>query len=373
MLLFCYNEDGDNMQCPNCKLNIKDDATICMHCGMVFEHGASNSISQQNTVNPQQPQVNQPTLAQVINNNQLARQQERAKMNEYLDEYSRGKYSKLCSLNFSFGVFFFGIVWLLVYRLYKDALIWIGKSILLVIAGIVLVFISAILGMAGLNIPDVVVEVIIGIAAFVIHISYCTSFSYLYSNRANAKVEKIMYKTQDEEKRIRMSRRAGRPLYIFLVLPFIFPVFVFQAAYSNVYRTINNQRKYSLEDQAVITCEDVRKAYLAGELTAENGSPFQQDQYYYVLIGNRNRELDLTIDDLESYKDVEGYILTKYVNGNHKFYYCFTQKKYNITVYGTLDDGTKQYFKDIKENEHGECNMGDDLPDYISPIKIVQK
>ena len=39
------------MQCPNCKMNVKDDASFCMYCGTQFQNQATNIVSNNTVAN----------------------------------------------------------------------------------------------------------------------------------------------------------------------------------------------------------------------------------------------------------------------------------------------------------------------------------
>ena len=62
------------MQCPNCNMNIRDDATICMYCGASLQQGVNpvqqpvqNNVVQgtnvQPVVTPQAPATSQPSAS----------------------------------------------------------------------------------------------------------------------------------------------------------------------------------------------------------------------------------------------------------------------------------------------------------------------
>ena len=125
------------MICPKCQMNIKDDARICVHCGMQFNNVQSVEVQKPSLVCPScnsqidsglkfctncgadlsSVQVNSTPVVQstpVINNEN--------DRDRYLRAYFGKNYDSVMKSDFSIGTFFFGWLWLLLYGLFKPAL-----------------------------------------------------------------------------------------------------------------------------------------------------------------------------------------------------------------------------------------------------------
>ena len=122
------------MQCPVCKLNIKDDATMCMHCGTSFQNNNVNTqlgmyqqpqTPQYGSVVPQrgvQPTSQQPVYQQtqfIPRSNTLSITDEQR--DSYLAAYAGFRYNGIRNSQFSIGTFFLGWLWLAMNRLYSKA------------------------------------------------------------------------------------------------------------------------------------------------------------------------------------------------------------------------------------------------------------
>lgn len=211
MLLLCYNKVGDNMQCPNCKYPINDNAKICIHCGTMFSKESNDQQKQQDSINK----------------------------TEYLNAYSGGKYFQIVSSRFSWQVLLFGKYWLLTNRLYKDALIWFGLQVLLRCIEVVATFIWIYKTLFGMHTSEHLYKGILVIITIIIHIVYSTKYSHIYAEEANSSVNEIMEKTTNEEERIELCKQAGKPLYLFLIIPIMLLILFTMIAFLSIFTKID--------------------------------------------------------------------------------------------------------------------------------------
>ena len=302
------------MQCPNCQMNIKDDAQFCMHCGASFNNPQQTQVPEQSGSNLC-PSCNTPIIAgtqfctncganlgnnQVSNPTQVNQQipaqstqsqvlsqvgvqtstNNRVDMEKYLRAYFGFRYNSIISSNFSFGTFFFGWFWLLIYGLYSMA----GRLFLTQL---------------GISIASAVVEVIfsavglgslVTLAASIINIYilvvYAKNFSSAYIDRANKEIEYILSRTQDEEERIKLCKTRGGinliPSIITLVIIGLFIYGIFSALSKGTGGTIENSRKDTFMDTSKAYINAIKNAVAADELKCGDSiSKVGQGVYYY--------------------------------------------------------------------------------------------
>lgn len=277
------------MQCPNCQMNVKDDAQFCIHCGAHFENQGVPNTSNVGTNNVQQPvvqsagNVQQTTVqnqAQPMVGSQEFFNQIKAKQDssdKYYREYLGSNYDNVMESRFSFGTFFFGIFWLLGYKLYSQVikliLTQIAISIAVGIIGGVLFF----LGLGGL------VSLLSTGATFYVSYLFGSGFARAYLERATRDIDRIINTTTDEDERMRLCKKKGGPsIIIFAIEIAVIVGMVIFAYWSLDHTVIDNEKKSSFADIAT--------AYYSGmvsEIVDDNvvcGEPISKVRpgiYYY--------------------------------------------------------------------------------------------
>ena len=204
------------MICPKCQMNIKDDARICVHCGMQFNNVQSVEVQKPSLVCPScnsqidsglkfctncgadlsSVQVNSTPVVQstpVINNEN--------DRDRYLRAYFGKNYDSVMKSDFSIGTFFFGWLWLLLYGLFKPAL-----NLFLICLGIsfttslISVFIGGgkIFSLIGLVIQLYIVY------------QYANNFTAFRLDKANTAIDEVLRTVQDENERLVMCEKKGK-------------------------------------------------------------------------------------------------------------------------------------------------------------------
>ena len=302
------------MLCPTCNMNIKDDAQFCIHCGTQF----SNSPAPQGQAIQQGVQSNQPnhpgqpvqqTLPQnntcpkcnmalqpgasfctncgaqlgtvqpfaQVTQTAAQKQDEREK---YYQAYFNNKYHEVAQKGFSFGTFFLGCLWLMCFKLYSEAGTWFLILIGLYIVTAILVRLLAF---------TLIIPIIILIADIIIIIrmavNYAKDFTSMRIAKASNEIDNILRLTDDEDERIRLCKKAGKPNYIacFIILNIILGcIGVIFSVFSSTFESIEDTRKDEFASTAEEYVSEVKTAAVADELKCgEVFSKLEPGIYYY--------------------------------------------------------------------------------------------
>lgn len=290
------------MQCPNCKMNIKDDAQFCIHCGTKFSTPVSVPVNQVQSAVPAQssvcPNCQAPIQAgaQFCTNcgtalttnqgaatatpDQILQQQQQVLINEqnerekYLRAYFGSSYDRVMDASFSIGTFFFGWFWLLIYKLYSLA----GKMF---ITEIGIGFVANIIGAFSKNLGSLFSSG----AGIYLSVMYAREFSSAYVARANQEIDAILKTVSNEDERIKECKKAGGPSILGIIIAvaivglFVFIIFggIFAASGS-----IDNSRKDTYVDTARAYTNVIKNAVAADEIKCGNVySKLEAGVYYY--------------------------------------------------------------------------------------------
>lgn len=283
------------MQCPNCKMNIKDGSQFCMHCGSRF---SNSPVPQAQTVMPSVcPNCNAPVQAGAsfcvkcgnrISNGQSPNgmvMQPQIQVNngqndieKYQRAYFGKSYDRVMDSSFSLGVFFFDWVWLVVFGLYSTAvklfLTHIGINILARVLGLVLGSLSGILAF-GANI-------------YVSYL-YASEFSNSRLDKANKEIDNILRTTQNEEERLRLCKKASRNVTGIIIVVSIILVLVigfgvlFMASIASAASAIDDSKKDTFMDTSRVYINATKNAVLADEIKCGGEVISKKDEgvYYY--------------------------------------------------------------------------------------------
>ena len=206
------------VQCPNCQAYVSGSSQFCTNCGQQLKQHTSQAPAQQYRDLPQgqtpvqQFSTNQGIIqanAQVIKS-QAEKNRDQEERIKYQKAYFGKSYERVTTSSFSFPTFLFGIPYLLIYKLYSEAINWFVTLIIVAVVtgllSIVLFFISPIISL--------------GVLGFQIYlgIKFAKKFYPAYLERANREINEIMQKTTDEEERLRLCKKANRPSYIWLTV-----------------------------------------------------------------------------------------------------------------------------------------------------------
>ena len=283
------------MQCPNCQMNIKDDAKFCIHCGTQFNVSMGTQVAQVQSGTSTCPKCQAPiqegaqfcincgaqlasTASQPAQTNQIMNvytpeqaQADKAAQEKYFRTYLGSRYTSITNANFSFGTFFLGWPWLLFYKLYGAA----GRLLLTqLVISFVAGLISRVIGILGSTVGL--------IANIYISYVYAQSFASAYRTRANSDVSDIMNQTQDEEERLKLCKKRGRPLYPALIIVCWPLVLLTVVPLLGAYSTVDNSRQDVFMDTSHAYLNAMKNAVLADELICGKAiSEVGPGIYYY--------------------------------------------------------------------------------------------
>lgn len=288
------------MQCPNCKMNISDSSRICLHCGLQFNQIQSSSGVCPNckaSVNPTDQfciscGTNLASASASVSTSQVAQQTPQqqvgvpfVKQNNainkepYLRAYFGKSYDHDMTSHFSIGTFFLEWFWLAFYRLYGDAFSMVLTQIGV---GIALFVVLLVLNLIGINLSSISSGLSFA-ASIYISIIYAKKFPESYYKRADKKISEILEKTTDENERLKLCKKAGKPnflvpIIIFLAPLIIVPLLVLPATMN----TIDKTRINVFADEAQTYINEVRTLVLFDKLDCGGViSALPSGMYYY--------------------------------------------------------------------------------------------
>ena len=203
------------MQCPNCNMNIKDDARMCIHCGMQFNSSLVPPVQNQLIVCPNckaniesgvqfctqcGSKIN-PEMVGTMPQVQVSN----ANDDRYLRAYFGSKYDSVMKYDFSIGTLFFEWIWLLIYGLFKPAL-----NLFLIGFGIDLT--ATIIG--GLIGGGQILSLLGFILRLYFVIQYAKNFSSFRIEKANQEIDEVLRNFQDENERLEMCKKKGKSWFL---------------------------------------------------------------------------------------------------------------------------------------------------------------
>lgn len=260
------------MQCPNCNLNIKDDASFCIHCGARFEGNTPAPSTPQLNQNNSMPSQNNPVQNQ--NNNQVAYSMPQANntdRDKYIRAYLGSRYNKVMNSDFSWGTFFFGWIWLFTHKLwgagFKLIFTMIGLGFIL---GIVNTIAALLFSKAIVILLFLVVAELFGYIYVIV--LFCKDYSNYYLEKANFEINEVLNVYKNEEEALRICEKRGKPLYIiliiFLLIPMISSVFaVYVSSHS-----IDDSRKGIFLDTTKLYVNSVKNGWMAGDIVCKKNA-----------------------------------------------------------------------------------------------------
>ncbi len=283
------------MQCPNCNMNIKDDAQFCLHCGTQF---ANRPVAPVQTATAATcPKCNAAiapgtqfctncgfqiqgaqsaqTPDQILQQKQQVIAQEQIQREKYMRAYFGSGYDSVMEGSFSIGTFFFGWVWLIIYKLYSAA----GKMFVTqVVINFVAVILSPLLGGFG--------TILGGTASLWITIMYAREFSSAYLDRANHEIDYILSTVPNEEDRLKECKKAGGPSLIagiVVVGAFLGIIaLIFFSAVMGAGSTIEHSRQDTFMDTSRAYVNAIKNAVYADEIKCgKNIYEADAGIYYY--------------------------------------------------------------------------------------------
>ena len=264
------------MQCPNCNLNIKDDASFCIHCGARFEGNTPSApqLNQNTVVQNSNVAQNQNNPVQNQNNNQVAYSMPQANntdCDKYIRAYLGGRYDKVMNSNFSWGTFFFGWIWLFTHKLWGAGFKLIFTMIGL---GFILGIVNSIVGM--LFAKSFVILILILLAELVgyiyVIVMFCKDYSNYYLEKANFEVNEVLNVYKNEEEALRVCEKRGKPLYIiliiFLLISFASPTLAGYVAS----QSMSDARKGVFLDTTKLYVDSVKNGWMAGDIVCKKNA-----------------------------------------------------------------------------------------------------
>ena len=280
MKIFVKLKLGDYMQCPNCSLNIKDDASFCIHCGARFENNMStppstpqlnqnNAMPMNNNVQVNNTNVQTNNTVQNQNNNQVSYsmpQANKVDTDKYLRAYLGGRYNNVMNSSFSWGTFFFGSVWFFTHKLWGA-----GFKLLFVMFGVGLVIgiVNSILAVLKLPILVLIAFLVEFAVLIYIAVTYSKAYSDYYLEKANFEVSEVLNVYKNEQEALKVCEKRGKPLYIILIIFLLLPLLASFAAYRLTYSTIDNGKADVFLNTARLYTNSVKTNWIAGEIVCK--------------------------------------------------------------------------------------------------------
>lgn len=228
------------MQCPNCKMNVSEGASSCLHCGTQFQTVPNTPLANTNV----DIAVSNPVdfSAQMAEKAVAAQEevQEIEDRKKYQKIYLGLDYKRVTGRNFSWGVFFsgltsvFGPIWFLIHGLFGQALKWFLTNLGI---GFVYKVWGLLFSHSKLDRPF---NFIIGVLLIALAIYYAKIFYSDYLEKVNYDINVILKTTQDENQRISMCRKKRFGLCIFKI-PLLILLII---AYSSIIYLILWSRNY---------------------------------------------------------------------------------------------------------------------------------
>ena len=351
------------MKCPNCKLNIKDDAQICIHCGMTFQNYAVNVPPDPNNTIPSVAGI--PMVKDAVSDKE-----------KYLRAYAGKKYDALVVNKFSIGTLLLGSLWLLFNRLYEAAWILFVKKFAI---SLILTVLAFLLIMIGLRLPfRTLIEFI---AYFAIQFNCAKDYSVFYLQKANNQVSKIVYSTADEEERIKKCKKAGRPNLIAFLIPILFIIFLFSiiSALTFVYNYYFNSKFMNSTDSNKEVVQVAEKLKTIGYngidlkiMVPEDHQQITKGNYYYIIVDNKDQSEDYALYAVkEDYKNYKGYILVYAQTETLLDVYVCVRNTTNFErSINTSKNSPMIHFAGVKDN--GLCNYNQDVPISYHAKKLIR-
>ena len=370
------------MQCPNCKLTIKDDAKMCMHCGMTFQSPIANpqgNVYQQPI--QQQPMVQQanPLLQPQQQVAPTPNQQQEQTRQRYLDAFMHGKYQQIATMKFSWATFFLGIFWFLLKRMYKEAIIWQLRLFLVsLIAGVINSLLHAIGIRFSLATPCA------GVVNLYLLFLYCTQYSSIYLTHANKKIDKIIANTPDEEARIKKCKKAGSINLFILLIPVLLIAALFFVVYKSYQSTLSlyeeayqESLKKNIRTKYSTIVEDISK----NKLKPKDSSEFQNGKYYYYVYpsetqhqyGSRQSNIFMSSYTTQGYAVIyyeEGIFpsTTLQTNKDYVVYICLSSPE--MKQRAEIDYGAYKNKITLNNSDSNVCSFKDDIPKEYNAIEL---
>ena len=375
------------MECPNCGFKVSDTARCCLHCGTMFQHNVNvqtgvdnvlvntnSAVVQPNNFQPNvanQPMVNSTQPNSVGNNNvqfqSTSNTNKEDETKKYYKAYFGSSYDSVMTSGFSFGTFFLGIVWLLVYKLFSNALGLFLTILVIEVVAFVLTFVSLFIG-----IPIGIFGFIAFIANIIVTFNYAKSFPSDRLAKANNDIGKILNSTNDEAERLRLCAKAGKPIYWFLlldVLPVGTIILSIIASISSTIHTIDNSRKEYIIDNSKQHINIVRNYILAQEIIPSDGKEYVNDKYYYALIDSEKEGKQYI--NYEHMPEGKGIVLYRRTSKGSEYYICFADSKYMISSNGfpLREDSLRR----IGAEKGGNCNINETIEKYDAQQLIMKE
>ena len=371
------------MQCPNCNMNVSDNAKMCLHCGCSFEQPVAPQPVQNNVVgqnNPQQP-VNQ-TQQEVPT--QTAEEKASEKREYLIAYYGENRYKKIQNASFSVGNFFLGFVWLLHERLYKPAL---SEAIKTLVPIIITTFIYFwVLLTDNPFYLGAIAEFITFIIVVAVTYSYSRDFSDYSLEKAHKVIDEISAKTDNKDERITLLKKAYKKNYFaFLLIPVIiagFGLIAFLMFKAIVNKSLTTEE---FEKEAKTYFQSAALLAESGVLEYDGKEPNPQE-FYYVLIDEdiKDNEHPLTTETNKDRGkfDGKGYVII--IMGNSSLtthgFVCLNNgdstKRYTsietLNVYESIS-GDKNSFDTLKIDKKGKCDISELVGHMNYPLNQLTK
>jgi len=366
------------MECPNCKMNIKDDAQFCIHCGTNFGGGLNQNQLVNNTMNGQpasnvgQPlgatQMQTNTLGtgggvcpscgtaikdgnhfcincgarvtdQEINNPQPLSNQPSNQANainpkplttnkpdreKYYRAYFGSSYDTVRNGSFSIGTLFFSWIWLLLYKLYSQAgSLFVTVLIVDVIGGIVTFIIPPLKGIVGLG---------TSIFTIIYIYNYAKEFNYYRMEKADKDIDDVFRNYVNEDDRIAACKRMGGVNVIILVLIIAYiglPILLVFSVFSATSRTIDNSRKSTFLSTAKEYANRTKTLYAAQDVRPSKGKFDFENNYYVLIDGSSYNKVIHPLTNTYSSASANDYgyvLLESQPDSKYKYYICLVSK-----------------------------------------------
>lgn len=282
------------MQCPNCKMNVKDDSKFCIYCGSQFVATPPSPGGKPSVVCPncntiltpgtnfctncgrqinvgqgvQQP-VQQPV--QTVQESEEQAQAGKIALENYRKAYFGSKYDSVINSGFSFGTLFLGWIWLFIYKLRGSA----GKLFLTqFVVGLIARFFGITGGLIGSAIT------------LYINYTYALEFSKTYFDKSNYDIDEIMQSTLDENERLRLCKEKGGvsvPAIIGILALFTFiGYYTITTSMEEAYENLNNSHQITFSSSARVYINAVKSAVSSNEIKCgKDISSAEPGIYYY--------------------------------------------------------------------------------------------
>lgn len=374
------------MLCPNCSMNIKDDASFCIHCGTRFENNSYTA-----------PQIQTNTSVQnnvgVQNNFGMQPQQPKKEIDRdpYMRAYFGKRYTNIIETKFSWGTFFFEWFWYFFHRMYgigfKFIFSIIGVSILSSLVSFLVKLLLALLGVTQGIAPSILLLAIELVFLFVyvdISIGYCKNFSVYYLDKATEDIDDILKLTEDESERMKLCEKKGKPNLIIIAVFVLFFVWLIGSIFFGIFAIQDKSKKEKFYDTATYLVDKVDTSFSKGEVICKSdrtsdvfdlSSKDIKDGVYFVPLSSSSNwesalpDFPITGDSYINYRSLDG---KKDTPWNADIYavvsITYNDKKSTLPNYGIVMMDSKKHGIFIRSRYQNMLH--EENPDIIKMEKI---